>query len=565
MKRPAARPRPAVRRSLPRPVALAIGVALLALHGALLLWVGARNSVTFDESFHVPAGVRIAVARDFATSYAQPPLPKLLYGAAALAAGARPPDPAACGPGRERFAGLSFLRENADRFARVYAAARLPAVLLSLALAALVWRVATAWSGPAGGLVALAAWALSPEALAHGALAGVDVPTALVCFGASMAFVAFARAGGARRWSVCAAWVAAAFLTRFSAVQLFVILPATTVALAWAGRLRDPRRAWLGLAALLPVAWLAVNAGYLFQGTFTPLGRVELHAASSLALQRALPALPLPVPVAYAQGLDYLAYLAKAGDKASYALGQVRWSSAWWWFPLAIAVKWPIGLLGLLVARALRAADGARARARDVALLVPPAVVLAFAIGSGLDYGVRYVLPALPFLCVWIAGLVRGARPAAPARAWPAVALAGLLVATVESAAALPFPLAFFNAFARGHGDRVVNDSNVDWGQGLIALRDDLRRLGIGRVHLAYHGTVDPAVYGIDAVPYVGGVPGPESDYLAVSSYFFVGLPARMTTSRGPSEQPVRLDMSPLWATPPLAVSGGSIYLFRIR
>ncbi len=564
MKRSAA-PRPSPGRTPPPAVVGAIGAALLVLHVALLLWVSARNSVTFDESFHVPAGVRIVTAGDFVTSWAQPPLPKALYGAAALAAGARPPDPAACGPGRERFAGYSFMRENADRFARVYAAARLPAVAVALALALLVWRAAAAGSGPLGGLFALALWTASPEALAHGALAGVDLPTALVFFGASLAFAAFARGGGVRRWLVCAAWVALAFVTRFSAVQLFAIFPTMLLALAWAGRLRRPAGAWLGLLALLPVALVAVNAGYGFQGTLTPLGRLELHAPSSLALQRALPALPLPVPVAWAQGVDYLAFLARAGQKASYALGQVRWASAWWYFPLALAVKWPLGLLVLLVLRALRPAEGARARARDVILLVPPAVIVAFAIGSGLDFGVRYVLPALPFLCVWCAGLVRGARPRARAGPWPALAAAGLLLVAGESARALPHPLAFFNVLARGHGDRIVNDSNVDWGQGLVALRDDLRRLGIGRVHLAYHGTVDPALYGIDGVPYTGGMPGGESDFLAVSSYFFVGLPARLTTSRGMSEQPVRLDLSPLWTATPVAVSGGSIYVFRIR
>ena len=48
-----------------------------------------------------------------------------------------------------------------------------------------------------------------------------------------------------------------------------------------------------------------------------------------------------------------------------------------------------------------------------------------------------------------------------------------------------------------------MNDSNVDWGQGLIALRDEMERRGIKRIHLSYHGTTDPAVYGIDYVPYL--------------------------------------------------------------
>ena len=50
----------------------AVAALLLALHAGLAWWVARENSVTFDESFHVPAGVRILHAGDFATSYAQP-------------------------------------------------------------------------------------------------------------------------------------------------------------------------------------------------------------------------------------------------------------------------------------------------------------------------------------------------------------------------------------------------------------------------------------------------------------------------------------------------------------
>src|SRR5438874_2725097 len=78
------------RASRTRPVASAgrvpawLPAGLMLLHAVLLLWVSARQSVTFDESFHLPAGVRIVARRDFLTSYAQPPLAKSLAGAVAL-------------------------------------------------------------------------------------------------------------------------------------------------------------------------------------------------------------------------------------------------------------------------------------------------------------------------------------------------------------------------------------------------------------------------------------------------------------------------------------------------
>jgi hypothetical protein len=159
-----------------------------------------------------------------------------------------------------------------------------------------------------------------------------------------------------------------------------------------------------------------------------------------------------------------------------------------------------------------------------------------------------------------------GGRVTGPA-GWAAIAAVALVaLQAVESVSASPWQLSFFNRFAGGPGGgaRIVNDSNVDWGQGLIALRAELKRRGIGRIHLAYHGTTDPALYGIDYIPYQGGIPGPESDWIAISSYYFVALPQRMMTQHGRTE-PLKLDFRPLWNRKPDVVVAGCMYLYRLR
>lgn len=548
-------------------------VGLLLLHASLLVWVSSRQSVCFDESFHLPAGVRILTRGDFGASHAQPPLTKSLNAVAGLLAGARTPPDSVSGPGFERQVGYSFMRINADRFQRVYAAGRIPTMLLSLALALLVWRVASVWFGPLAGLMSLAAYVLSPESLSHGSVVGDDLATALTVFGSSIAFHAFAVGGGIRRWLIAAAWFAAAFLVRFSAVQLFPAAALLLLFLQWRAPVRRPREAWLGLAALGVVVLVAVNAGYLFKGVFTPLSMYEFGSNRFQTLQRLAPALRLPLPADYLRGLDYISFLAQPGVKESYVLGHVTREHVFWYFPLALLVKYPVGLLalaGLRIGNGITTSLGParRRRRREAVLLLSPLVALAFAAGTSFNFGVRYVLPLLPFLCAGIGGLFvtgnargGGRRP----MVWAAAAL--VLIAGWESARALPYPLSFFNVFAGGpgRGDRIVNDANVDWGQGLVALRDELQSRGIRKVHLAYHGTVDPRLYGIDYVPYLGGQPGSESDYLAVSSYYLVGLPARMTTYLGQSEQSVVLNMGPLLGIEPLARPAGCIYLFKIR
>jgi hypothetical protein len=541
---------------------------LLVLHAVLVIWVARENSVTFDENFHVPAGVRILHAHDFATSYAQPPLPKTFYAAAALAAGARDPDARQAGPGRERFVGYTFMRANADRFQRVYAAARLVALAFSLALALLVWQAARAWHGPRAGLLALGLWAVLPESLAQASVAGVDLPTALTFFGAALAWLEFLRRGSWRSWVSVALWISAAFLTRFSAVQILPALLIVTGVAAWRGGLAHPRVAWVGLALLPLVALLAIDAGYLFQISMKPFLSWSFQSSTFQALQRAVPGLRLPVPDAWIAGVDYLSYLSQAGAKQSFLLGKVRDTHTWIYFPVAIAVKWPLGLLALAgLTKWIRWRDLAHRplSLEDATMLTFSALVILSCMAANLDYGIRYAFPMMPFVCVWL-GSAAAASGASRSRRGVLVTALVTIVA-LESAWALPYPLTFFNAIAGGpgRGDAIVNDSNVDWGQGLVALRRELDRRGITKVHLAYHGTTDPALYGIDYSIYMGQSLGPESDWLAVSSYFLVGLPARLTTMKGMSDQAVSYDMGPLRTRPPDARPGNCMYLFRIR
>ena len=89
--------------------------------------------------------------------------------------------------------------------------------------------------------------------------------------------------------------------------------------------------------------------------------------------------------------------------------------------------------------------------------------------------------------------------------------------------------------------------------------------IGIPKIQLLYHGTTDPAVYGIDYALYRGSRSREESPWLAVSSYFLVGLPARLTTSQGVTLDPVSYQLGTLRARPPEARPAGCMYLFRLR
>jgi len=333
---------------------------------------------------------------------------------------------------------------------------------------------------------------------------------------------------------------------------------------------RRPLRLAATTLALVPIAVLALHLGYLGETSLKPLGSGNWSSARFQSLARTAPHLVIPLPDAYLAGLDHQMYESQ-GITPTYFQGRITRDPVRTYMPVAAAVKWPLslwaaGLLAVVAGFRRRAGSGAPRGPwfEPAALLALPIVLfIASMLLVRLNVGVRYLLPALPALFV-LAGSslapgvrVRGIRIVA------AVLVAG---AALEAGSAAPWFLSFYNAAAGGpgNGDRVVNDSNVDVGQGLIALREEMARLGIGRIHLAYHGTVDPAIYGIDYVPYLGGEPGTESDWIAISSYYFVGLSQRMMTPTGRTEF-VEFRFESLWSRPPAARPARCMYLFRIR
>lgn len=544
----------------PRAAEWGFAIVMLVLHAGLAIRGATATSVTYDESFHVPAGVAWVTSGTTGVSPVNPPLGKGLFGVAALAVGARPPTAEVLATRDARTTNLAFMRENRARYHTIYLAARLVTVALSLGLGALVWWAARARFGAGGGALALALWAWAPESLAHAGLATLDVPTALLWLASVLAGGRAVRTGAWRDVGVLA-FVAAAFaLTRFTAILLLPLVAGLWVLARVRGGATPLRR--LARLALVPLAMLAALwLGYR-DVMSRPLADTPFASERFRALQAAGPSWRLPLPDDLVAGLDRQSADAEPGHLTTYVLGRTDTRAVWWYFPLAIALKWPLGLLAAIVAAGVAFLRRPGRAPLDLALGGLLFLLPAMFFGN-LDAGVRYVLPLLPLACV-------GAGALWPAqRSWPGrIAVAALAVAVaIEALAAAPWWLSHFQPLAGPpeRRERLLNDSNVDWGQGLAALQKEMSARGIAKIQLTYHGTVDPALYGIDFVPYVSGVPGPESDWLAVSSYFYVGLPQTVMLREGPSPGIVVTDFHALPPERAAARPGDCMWLFKVR
>jgi 4-amino-4-deoxy-L-arabinose transferase-like glycosyltransferase len=235
------------------------------------------------------------------------------------------------------------------------------------------------------------------------------------------------------------------------------------------------------------------------------------------------------------------------------------------YYPVALLIKWPLGFLAallVLVAYAIRHRPPWRRLLWPLALVAAFVVIVVFVGRMGI--GIRYLFPIVPALAVCLGAVASGRGGASPR--WRQAIAALAAVQAVEACSHAPWHLSFFNLLAGGpeRAQFIVNDSNIDWGQGLIALREEMAKRGIHRVYLTYHGTADPALYGIDNVPYMGGPVGRECDWMAVSSYYFVGEAQRMMLHDRRTDR-MRIDFHPLWSRHADATPAGCMLLFRLH
>jgi hypothetical protein len=202
----------------------------------------------------------------------------------------------------------------------------------------------------------------------------------------------------------------------------------------------------------------------------------------------------------YAEGLRLLAQSNRNG-RQTWFLGQTYFQGGpKSYFPVVMALKWPTVLLLVFFASLLLGVRKTCRAPGDLLIFsLSGLVFLGFVLQSRITIGERHLLPLYPFVLLIAGGIWEHAR-----RYRPAVALLALALC-LNAADALryaPDYLAYFNPFVRpANAWRLLTDSNLDWGQGLIAVRDYERQYPQELVHLAYFGSVAPELYGVRAVP----------------------------------------------------------------
>ncbi|WP_460105242.1 ArnT family glycosyltransferase [Streptomyces sp. YKOK-J1] len=482
---------------------------LLAQMAAAMVTAAAQQTPTIDEPVYVATATDYLREHRVRYNPEHPPLGKLLI-AAGVAVADPDYDPAYSGTQGE--VGRHLLYESGNDPWRLMWWARLPVIALTLLFGAVVFAFARDVAGTGGGLAALALYAFSPDVIAHGSLATLDVPAA--GFVLTSAWLVW-RARDRPRLCLPLSGVAlgAAVATKMSALPAVpVVMLLAVLSVRGAGRLGRVRRAAAAAGVVAVAAVAVVWVSYLLVDPRLRFDPAEPVPAVHGPRGRVTDLLPLPP--AYRAGMR-VQFGFENQHWQGFLFGHLYTGSRWYYLPAALLVKTPLGLLALGAAGAVLAVAVRRLRPAAPYVLLPPAVLLAAAMTGARDLGTRYAVFVPVFLAVTGACVltVRRHRTEVP------VGLLVLLVA-VSSLRTFPYYLPYANEAFGGpaHTHRLLHDSNVDWGQDLGRLADRLRQRYPGeRVWLVYKGSGVPSYYGIDAADPRGVAPERVHGLLAVS------------------------------------------------
>jgi Dolichyl-phosphate-mannose-protein mannosyltransferase len=429
-----------------------LGVILLAFC-LQALWVLPKLSATTDEPVHLAAGYSYWKTHDFRINPEHPPLAKLIAALPLLLLHPKlDTNDDNWRASAEYPFGFNFLyRNDADRLL-------LWSRVAMVGLAGLGLLVTFLWArdlfGVPAGFFAAGMYAFSPNLLAHGTLVTTDVPLAVFTV---LTLYFFWK----RKDLYSGLALGAAMACKYSGVFLPILI--TVVCFV-----RDGRSAVKRLSIIAGSSFLVIASTFLFSQS-------PLIYFKNAAL----------VNANHVQNYPF------------YLFGIMKPGGWWYYFLAAFVVKATIPTLVLIVAAATDTVNGLKDRWGEI-ILIAAVVLYVIVISIGADQiGVRYLIPIFPLLFVWTSRSI----PRLAASRTGRVAISMLILWQAWTALhAFPNYIPYFNEAAGGasRGPAILDDSNVDWGQGVKLAAEYVRAHHLENVNVFTFSPFDnPPYYGL--------------------------------------------------------------------
>ncbi len=391
-------------------------------------------------------------------------------------------------------------------------AARPVIVMLGVLLGVLLWITAKRFFSEGAANFALALFAFSPSLIANFSITCNDGAVALITFVTAMQVVYWRRTQSWGRTVALGLILGALLATKFSTPVMFVLALALVLVLKPDGVSWKPKEwNWRKAIALIAIAFVFVWGTYFFHWTkvtvkdgFVTVTSPNRTKAATGDMHKHLN-LTLYLPAGeYIEGMGRVANHLNLGHP-TFFLGQVSVGKGWKsYFPVVVLLKWPTVVLAIFLTAVILGFLRRIQFPPDLLIFsLFPGLYFLIAIFSKVDLGERHILLVYPFALVFAAALWHFARER---RAVLALLVALVVVNAADTLRYAPGYLSYFTIFVNpATSYKLLSDSNLDWGQGLLALRKYQTQHPNETIHLAYFGTIDPALYGIRYVPLAPG------------------------------------------------------------
>jgi hypothetical protein len=494
---------------------LLVPFILLLVYAAQCVWFMRTQSLTFDEPLHVYAGLDAWRNHRFQFWNDHPPLARLLLTIPLI-------DSKWQVDAFEHPDGADEVRSIQPDAIALATRARAVNVVLGVILGVLLWLAARRWWSESAANFALGLFAFSPALIAHFSVISTDGIGTLVVFATALQLARWRRRPTRLNAISLGLMLGLLLLAKFYTPPFLLLTLALVLVLKPAGCGWHPRQwNWSAAAAAVAIAIVIFWAGYFFH-TSHVTARADTLVATYPNRPPLVKHMATPIPLnlwvpagEYIDGLRAVKLHNHLGHP-SYFLGRVSQGGWRSYYPVLVLLKWPVLITALfLTTGVLVIMRKLHAHADFLVLAIYPAMMLALAITARIQIGERHILPAYPFVLLFCAGLWEYARrrlnviptsgrreTGKRKRALQIALLAALLLNAVDVLRYAPDYLAYFNVFVRpSQSWNLLSDSNLDWGQGLIALRSYEQQHPDERIHLAYFGSVHPEIYGVHALP----------------------------------------------------------------
>lgn len=510
---------------------------------------------TDDEPAHLACGMEWLDQGKYHYEHQHPPLARVAVAIGPYLAGLR------SARQEDMFQEGNTILYSGGLYFRNLSLARLGVLPFFILACVLVWLWSRRLFGNSAALAATLLFSTLPPILAHAGLATTDMAISTFVFGATYAFALWLERPGWKQSVLFGLCVAMATLSKFSALLFLPVCLLVTLLLylrAERPSIYQASRKIPSAVLVLTVAILVVWAGYRF--SFGPLAPdVRVGNRPPQTIDRLVDHVSLPAPELF-NGLAEVQFHNSVGHPA-WLLGEYSNHGWWYFFPVVLAVKTPIAFILLCIvgygACFCRTVWKRFTWQQWVPFACAPAILVT-CMPTHINIGVRHILVIYPMLAI-VAGF--GAVSLFQSRKKAAIILSIALLGwqTCSSALAHPDYLAYFNELVWSRPERVLSDSDLDWGQDLQRLSDKLKELGVKEVSLDYFGSADISQHGLPSVKSLSS-DEPATGWVAVSVFeMTVGSAMFQEKFHAPYS-----NLAELALERPVAIIGKSIKLYYV-